>query len=206
MPEPVPAPESVPGVNGQAFVADCARVLTDAFAREPSTSWICGASTAVRGRWFDATLRAQATLPGVRRYTLAGVDGRCTAAAVLTPPGLAPGAGTQARWAARTLLGCGPRPLRRTLRYLHVTEAGVPAGSWTLEFIGVVPEAAGRGAGRLLLDRLLGDVPPASGVFLTTADPENVFVYRHFGFTTLRQLSVGPLDVTAMWRRGAGGP
>lgn len=53
------------------------------------------------------------------------------------------------RWAARTLLGCGPRPLRRTLRQLHATEAGVP---------------------------------------------------------TLLRLPVGPLHVTAMWRRGAGDP
>ncbi|HLL32472.1 MAG TPA: GNAT family N-acetyltransferase [Streptomyces sp.] len=191
-------PEAHALIDDRPPVDACARVLAGAFGREPSTYWICGTSTAVRENWFAATLRAQATLPGARRYTLAPCDGRPIAAAVLTPPARVPSLATQARWATHTLTRCGPRALRRTLLYLQRTEADVPEGAWTLEFIGVTPAAAGRGAGRRLIERLLVDTP--GGVFLTTADPSNVALYRRFGFDTLRHLTVGPLNVAAMYR------
>ncbi|MEU9704162.1 hypothetical protein AB0E14_25075, partial [Streptomyces sp. NPDC047981] len=127
-----------------------------------------------------------------------------------------------AGWAACTLARCGPRALGRTLRYLSRTEATVPAGAWTLEFVGVVPRAAGRGIGRRILDHALdaldeGDAVDdggfavgggeraagaGGGVFLTTADPVNVGLYRHFGFTVLGDVRVGPVVTTAMWRPG----
>ncbi|MGW1980706.1 hypothetical protein [Streptomyces sp. NPDC001889] len=69
-----------------------------------------------------------------------------------------------------------------------------------MEFIGVVPAATGRGAGRLLLDRVIADTPATAGIFLTTADPGNATLYRHFGFGTLRRTTTGPLTVTAMHR------
>ncbi|MFF5775626.1 GNAT family N-acetyltransferase [Streptomyces virginiae] len=180
--------------------ARCAPVLAAAFVREPAMRWISGGSDRVRRAWFTTTLRTHATLPGARRHLLADRHGRAVVAAVLTPPAAAPSGAARAAWAARTLLGCGPRALLRTLRYLHATEAETPPGAWTLEFIGVEPAAAGRGAGGWLLDRLLAATPAPGGVFLTTADEANVRLYHRFGFTTLRRLTVGPLDVTAMWR------
>ncbi|MFC9618846.1 hypothetical protein ACFTXM_02190 [Streptomyces sp. NPDC056930] len=38
--------------------------------------------------------------------------------------------------------------MQRTLRYLHIIEAGAPERAWTLEFIGVDPAVAGHGARR----------------------------------------------------------
>ncbi|WP_371097030.1 GNAT family N-acetyltransferase [Streptomyces sanglieri] len=184
----------------------CARVLADAFARESATSWICGGSSTTRENWFDATLRADASIPGSRRYALTEVGGGPIAAAVLTPPGARLSAAAQAQWAARALARCGPRSVQRTLRYLDLTEAVAPDSAWTLEFIGVVPAAAGRGAGRRLLARLLADTPAAAGIYLTTADPGNVALYQHFGFVTLRHLSVGPLNVATMLRRRTSRP
>ncbi|MDB1086054.1 GNAT family N-acetyltransferase [Streptomyces sp. ACA25] len=180
----------------------CARALAAAFAREPAVSWICGASAPVRSHWFEATLRAHATLPGARHRTLRHADGRPVAAAVLTPPGAAHTAPTRAVWAARTGFRCGPRALGRTLRYLHLAEAATPEGAWTLEFIGVLPGMTGRGAGRVLLDHLLADVPAPGGFYLTTADPANVPLYRHFGFVPVHRTALGPLDITAMARPG----
>ncbi|MFG2219920.1 MULTISPECIES: GNAT family N-acetyltransferase [unclassified Streptomyces] len=194
-----------PEIDDCPTVDACARVLADAFARESATSWICGSSSATRESWFDATLRADATIPGSRRYALTG-DGSPIAAAVLTPPGARLSPAAQAQWAARTLARCGPRSVQRTLRYLALTEAGAPESAWTLEFIGVVPGAAGRGAGRRLLDRLLADTSAAAGVYLTTADPGNVALYQHFGFVTQRRLSVGPLNVATMLRRRTSSP
>ncbi|WP_030770311.1 MULTISPECIES: GNAT family N-acetyltransferase [unclassified Streptomyces] len=181
----------------------CATVLAAAFVHEPAMTWISGGSDRVRHAWFTTTLRTHAALPGARRALLADRHGRPVAAAVLTPPGAAPSGGARVAWAARTLAGCGPRALLRTLRYLHAAEAETPPGAWTLEFIGVEPAAAGRGAGGRLLDRLLAATPAPGGVFLTTADEENVGLYHRFGFTTSRCLRVGPLEVTAMWRPDA---
>ncbi|GGX43329.1 GNAT family N-acetyltransferase [Streptomyces chryseus] len=180
----------------------CADLLTAAFAREPAVSWICGGSSPVRAHWFWATLRAHASLDGARRTALVGADARLLAAAVLTPPGATPAAGTRALWAARTGLRCGPRALDRTLRYLDATDGGAPPGAWTLEFVGVRPDRTGRGAGRLLLDHVLATTPTPHGLYLTTTDPANVPLYHHFGFTTLRQTPLGPLSVTSMSRAG----
>ncbi|GGT73682.1 GNAT family N-acetyltransferase [Streptomyces atratus] len=198
--------QRAPEIDDCPTVDSCARVLADAFAREPAVSWICGGSSATRANWFAATLRADATLPGSRRYTLTGDGGRPIAAAILTPPGAALSPAAQAQWGARTLARCGPRAVQRTLRYLQITEAGAPEGAWTLEFIGVDPGAVGRGAGRRLLDRLLADTSATAGVFLTTADPGNVALYQHFGFVTLRHVSVGPLNVATMLRRRTSNP
>ncbi|MFI8339360.1 GNAT family N-acetyltransferase [Streptomyces sp. NPDC085639] len=180
----------------------CAPVLAAAFVREPAMTWISGGSDRVRRTWFAATLRTHATLLGGRRHLLADRDGRPVAAALLTPPAAVPPGAARAAWAGRTLAGCGPRALGRTLRYLHRTEAEVPAGAWTLEFIGVVPQAAGRGLGGQLLDHVLTRTPAPGGIFLTTADASNVGLYHRFGFTTLRHVAVGPLEVTAMWSPG----
>ncbi|MFH7596919.1 GNAT family N-acetyltransferase [Streptomyces racemochromogenes] len=178
--------------------AACADLLADAFAREPAVSWICGGAHSARARWFRTTLRTHAGLAGARRTALVDTDGLIVAAAVLTPPGATPSAGARALWAARTLLSGGPRALGRTLRYLDATEGGAPAGAWTLEFVGVRPDLTGRGAGRTLLDHVLTTTPGA--VHLTTADPANVPLYRHFGFTTLGEIPLGPLTVTSMAR------
>ncbi|MFF9014846.1 hypothetical protein ACF09C_17990 [Streptomyces sp. NPDC014870] len=191
---------------------ECARVLAAAFDREPATAWITGGSERVRHSWFATTLRTHATLPGARRHLLTDGAGTPLAAAVLTPPRAAPGAAARAGWAAHTLARCGPRALGRTLRYLSRTEEMVPEGAWTLEFVGVVRRAAGRGVGRRILDHVLDAVDAVDGeegtggagggVFLTTADPVNVGLYRHFGFTVLGDVRVGPVVTTAMWRPG----
>ncbi|MEJ8646235.1 GNAT family N-acetyltransferase [Streptomyces sp. MS1.HAVA.3] len=180
----------------------CADLLAAAFAREPAVSWICGGSARVRTHWFRATLRTHAGLDEARRNALVGADGRLLAAAVLTPPRATPAAGARAFWAARTGLRCGPRALGRTLCYLDATDGGAPPEAWTLEFVGVRPELTGRGAGRLLLNHVLATTPAPHGLYLTTADPANVPLYRHFGFTTLRETPLGPLSVTSMSRAG----
>ncbi|MEV6677545.1 GNAT family N-acetyltransferase [Streptomyces erythrochromogenes] len=173
----------------------CADLLAAAFAREPAVAWICGDSAAARTHWFHGTLRTHARLAGARRAALVGPDGRLLAAAVLTPPGAAPSALAQAGWAARTVLRCGPRALGRTLSYVRATEGGAPPRAGTLEFIGVHPDLTGRGAGRALLDHIL---TTAHGRYLTTADPSNVPLYRHFGYTVLRETRLGPLTITSM--------
>ncbi|MBB1253775.1 GNAT family N-acetyltransferase [Streptomyces sp. OF3] len=185
---------------------ECVEVLASAFHREPAVRWICGDSAGARARWFDATLRTHATLPGRRWHVLREPDGRAVAAAVLTPPGGAPGAAARLGWSLRTALGCGPGAVRRTVRWLEAAEAVAPDDAWTLEFVGVRTESAGQGCGGALLRHVLD---AAAGCFLTTADPANVPLYRHLGFTVTARLHQGPLEVTAMTRpagHAPGGP
>ncbi|MCF3179977.1 hypothetical protein IPZ70_08480 [Streptomyces polychromogenes] len=119
------------------------------------------------------------------------------AVAVETPPGATPPAGARALWAARTLLGSGPQALGRTLRHLDATRAG-PRGGLDPGVRRVRPDLTGRGTGRTLLDHVLTTTPGA--VHLTTADPANVPLYRHFGFTTLGETPLGPPAVTSVVR------
>lgn len=198
MPEPLA--EGSWRIDANPEPAVCAELLAAAFAREPAVSWICGDSAPVRTHWFRATLHTQAGLDGARRTALVDATGRPVAAAVLTPPGATPAIGARALWAARTGLGCGPRALGRTLRYLDATDGGAPTGAWTLEFVGVRPGLTGRGAGRLLLDHVIETTAARHGLYLTTADPTNVRLYHHFGFTTLRESPLGPMNITSMSR------
>ncbi|MEV6523723.1 GNAT family N-acetyltransferase [Longispora sp. NPDC051575] len=157
-------------------------VLAGAFVREPGMAWLCGDR---KLPWFAATAR----LPGTVARSAP------SAAALLTPPGHRPGQAAQLAWTARVATRCGPGAVRRTLTYLRAAERHKPAGAWTLEFIGVLPRARGTGAGRLLLDRILAEF---GDVWLTTADPANVPLYRHFGFAVTGEWRVGPLGVTGM--------
>ncbi|MBB1245246.1 GNAT family N-acetyltransferase [Streptomyces durbertensis] len=184
--------------------AECVAVLATAFRREPAVRWICGDSPRTPARWFDATLRAHRTVPGSRWYVLREPDGRAVAAAVLSPPGGAPGAVARLGWSLRTALGCGPRAVRRTIRYLEAAEAAAPDDARTLEFVGVRPEAAGQGCGGALLRHVLDTA--TADCFLTTADPANVPLYRHLGFTVTARHHQGPLEVTAMTRPAGPAP
>ncbi|QSQ16068.1 GNAT family N-acetyltransferase [Myxococcus landrumensis] len=70
---------------------------------------------------------------------------------------------------------------------------------WTLEFIGVAERARGKGLTRVLMSRIEADLSP-SALFLTTADPRNVPMYQHLGFTVHRALEMDGLSISAMSR------
>jgi GNAT superfamily N-acetyltransferase len=174
---------------------DCVGVLVDAFAREPAVLRVCGHDPVRRTAWFDALLRTHATVPGLR--LMATAHGRAVGVAVATAPGARPTAMAQAAWTARTWKGCGPRALVRTLEYLRRTEPWKPAGAWTLEFVGVQPEERGQGLARALFDQAK-DAYPGAPAFLTTADPDNVALYRRWGFSPLVRVALGKTTVVAM--------
>jgi ribosomal protein S18 acetylase RimI-like enzyme len=61
--------------------------------------------------------------------------------------------------------------------------------------IGVRRAYAGTGLGRRLLEsvrRLSEEDPQSAGVSLTTENPRNVELYRHFGYEVVGHASVGP--------------
>ncbi|QSQ16065.1 GNAT family N-acetyltransferase [Myxococcus landrumensis] len=84
-----------------------------------------------------------------------------------------------------------------------MTEPLKPTGMWTLEFIGVEEGARGQGLTRVLLNRIEADLP-AHSLFLTTADPRNVPMYKHLGFAVERALELEGLAISAMSRSRVG--
>lgn len=66
-----------------------------------------------------------------------------------------------------------------------------------LNMIGVRAGHKGTGLGRVLLDyvrRLAEADPDSSGVSLTTENPRNVDLYRHFGYEVVGHATVGPFE------------
>ncbi|WP_280477335.1 hypothetical protein [Nocardia asiatica] len=145
-------------------------------------SWVAGDR---KRHWFAATAR----LPHLVTRTTPG------AAALLSPPGSAPAVTAQLTWAARILFRCGPTAIHRTLGYSREADRRKPPHAWTLEFIGA--EHPGHGTGRRLLDLILNEF---DDIWLSTADPTNVPLYQHFGFTLTGHWSVDTLDVHALHR------
>jgi len=71
--------------------------------------------------------------------------------------------------------------------------------------IGVRPRARGKGRSRTLLEgvhRLSRTDPESAGVTLTTEVPENVPLYRHFGYQVVGHATVAPdLETWGFFRR-----
>lgn len=64
-----------------------------------------------------------------------------------------------------------------------------------LNMIGVRPAHQGRGLARPLIEavvRMAHEEPGSAGVSLTTENPRNVDVYRHFGFTVVAEADAAP--------------
>ena len=74
-----------------------------------------------------------------------------------------------------------------------------------LNMIGVRPAHKGQGLARPLIEaveRLAHDDPGSTGVSLTTENPRNVELYRHFGFVVAAEVDVTPgLHTWGMFRQ-----
>jgi GNAT superfamily N-acetyltransferase len=175
----------------------CTGVLAAAFAEEPAVVRFCGKDASRRTAWFEALLQTHATLPG--RRLLLTKDGRAVGVAITTAPGAKPRPAAQARWTLRTLRGCGPRTLVGTLAYLRRTAAWKPVDAWTLEFVGVLPEARRQGIARKLYERAQEDHCEATA-YLTTADPQTVELYERWGFCAFVRITLAGLTVVGMTR------
>lgn len=160
--------------------------------------WVCGTGPETQRRWFTATLALNDSRPGARRYAVTRGE-EVLAVAVVSPPAPPPRLFQQLRWMATVGGTCGWQCVRRTLRYLDVTEPVKPEGMWTLEFIGVAEGARGQGLTRVLMRRIEEDLS-TSMLFLTTADPRNVPMYQHLGFSECHALTLEGLSISAMTR------
>lgn len=190
--------------------ADAVGVLAEAFADETfirtSFDGRIGFEDALEGL-IEVHLRAHlaADQPGF----VATVDDCVVGVAVVDRPGYSPSWRELLRsFAAR------PGTIRRLLAHLdwrgcyHVLRTvtppeTLPSGYYTLEAIGVDPDAQGQGVGRALLEAvhdLVESDPGTPGCYLVTADEPNWRLYRRVGYRTAARRRSGDLEAFHMFR------
>ena len=118
------------------------------------------------------------------------------AAAILTLPHEPDPPPDVAAMAVETWLELGEEARRRYDAYARAASLfDALAPHHHLNMIGVRPSHKGQGLARPLIEavlRLAHDDPGSSGVSLTTENPRNVELYRHFGFAVVAEADVTP--------------
>ncbi|HSM05298.1 MAG TPA: GNAT family N-acetyltransferase [Longimicrobiales bacterium] len=135
-------------------------------------------------------------------------EGDLVAAATLTPPEHAPAppAVKDLRNETWDRLGAEARDRYDELGRIWGTFEFPPTPHHHLNMIGVIPDRAGRGLGRSLLDAVHGLVAAhgaSSGVSLTTETRRNVELYRRAGYEVVAHEMIRAPDGTpALWTWG----
>ena len=179
-------------------LGDVVDVFVDAFQDYPVMRFTVGpdGNVTARVRRLVRLFVTRRTARGGPMYGLTGGGGDLTGATLLTlpveppPPALV----EEISAAAWRDLGEAAR-----LRYDAYAASSAFFGALPphhhLNMIGVRRAYAGTGLGRRLLEsvrRLSEEDPQSAGVSLTTENPRNVELYRHFGYEVVGHASVGP--------------
>jgi ribosomal protein S18 acetylase RimI-like enzyme len=177
-----------------------AALLATTFEGYPLTDWVVGdrpGPARRRERYFSILLDE-----GFRRGRVLR-DGGGQGAAVWFPPGgWAIGARDFLRTLPSWLRVTGPRALGSRLRGLYaLTQARPPGDAWTLEVLGVHPQARRRGIGSRLVQAGLEQARrDGVGAFLLTSSADAVPFYTRLGFSVTKQLAVpGGPPMWSLW-------
>lgn len=177
---------------GASDLDAAARVLTAAFDEYPWTRWsIPGDGYASRLEKIQRLYLSHAVAHGIVL-----VDERLRAVAAFLPPD-APEPSEHMQQAVAELHGERLAPL------MQLTLPAAPAGSWTLETVGVDPAFQGNGLGSAVTAAGLAMLDErAAAVALETSDERNVRLYQRLGFTSIATTAIadGPM-VYSMTRR-----
>jgi GNAT superfamily N-acetyltransferase len=183
--------------------AEAGDVLWDAFHDYPTTRYIIGGT----GDDYDRGLRALGGFFVTARFlrdepVLAVADGEAlVAVATVTLPGERPSPPELASMRDQVWRELGAEALKRYEAFGRACEAFVvEEPHHHLNMIGVRRSYAGRGLARPLLEAvhaLSREDPGSRGVTLTTEDPRNVPLYRHFGYEIIGHARV--TDALETW-------
>jgi len=157
-----------------------------------------------RSRWLPVAQMAnlKMTLPEGHTYALRDANAHVVGGLCLVPPGRYPiPLRRSAAFLGRLTLGptpLTPSPVGALLRgtpYLRAWERmHVREPHWYLYNVGVAPRAQGRGAGRLLVEHVLGlAAPERTPVYLETQNGANLPFYRRMGFEVVDRRHPHPL-------------
>ncbi|MFT3957072.1 MAG: GNAT family N-acetyltransferase [Piscinibacter sp.] len=178
-----------------------ARCFADAFATDPLIGYFFGDSPAGRAesaeRFFSLLLRARLAMamPIVLARHAQGIVGGAMGYSTVRPEWPVQ---LQHEWAA--LEAASPAVADRFAAYESIAAASEPEGPhYYLGVVGVHPGARGTGTGgalvRAFCERSFSD-PASAGVYLETANPENLGFYAHHGFV---ERGSGPLGEGRLW-------
>ncbi|HEY9599163.1 MAG TPA: N-acetyltransferase [Cyanophyceae cyanobacterium] len=131
-------------------------------------------------------------------------DNQVVGVAVIQEPGIYFPLWSQIKWLLRVSLGVSPIVAWNLLKNMSILKRYHPLNPhYYLLFLGVHPDFQGKGIARTLLDALhtLSDTHfQSTGVYLETANPNNVGFYRHFGYHIETQVNINNVTTFIMFR------
>jgi GNAT superfamily N-acetyltransferase len=182
---------------------DVVDVYAEAFAGYPVMRYTVGqeGDVAARERRLIELFVTRRARRGGPAYAVTGPDGRLAGAVLLTLPEEPPAPPDVADIAAAAWHDLGEAARLRYEAYANAAGRLLPAEPHHhLNMIGVRPSQKGTGLGRRLLEfvRSVAEADPGSrGVSLSTENPRNVELYRHFGYEVIGQATVDLPDSSA---------
>jgi GNAT superfamily N-acetyltransferase len=178
-------------------VDDIVDVMADAFGGYPVMRYVVGDGGDVEARerrLVDLFVRRRIARGGPAFGVRRGEA--LAAAAILTLPHEPEPPPEVAEMTVATWLELGDGARRRYDAYAKAATLFDALGSHHhLNMIAVRPAHKGQGLARPLIEaveQLAHDDPGSSGVSLTTENPRNVELYRHFGFVVVGEVDVTP--------------
>lgn len=168
-----------------------AEVLRRGFESDPFVSWVTRSKPRALRRYVDLVLRRLVVPNGVVHVD----DDLKSVALWVRPGGWDLTAFQQLRLIPRVASVVGWRRLGLMGRASEMIERDRPPRCWYLALVATLPEARGRGLGRLVLrpgiDAATRDALPA---VLETSNESNVRWYERLGFQVTRELELQPLE------------
>jgi len=186
--------------------AEAVELLVLAFADDPGYRHFTAATGEKMRRRMRVWFREGVAMQEAAGQPVLGIlpGGRLAAVAVVQEPGAHFPWPAKLRWLLAVAIKVSPVTTWRTFRNLTATARHHPATPhYYLPVLGVHPDYRGQGYGGALLEALHARSEAnavSTGVCLETENPNNVALYKHFGYRVTHRFNVGGLGVTVMFR------
>lgn len=181
-------------------------VLAAAFSGYPVFRYVLGEE----GRYFDEKIRRLVDFFAEIRFQLGGsplllrVEEKAKAAALVDPPHSGAFTAELRRMLNEVVEAVGTAEMARMEAYEQLCKRMAPEEAhYYLGMIGVLPQYQGQGYARQLLEyihEMVDNDPQAMGIALNTEKPNNVPIYRHFGYEVIGEADLGPMHSWCMFR------
>jgi ribosomal protein S18 acetylase RimI-like enzyme len=187
-------------------VDELAQLLAIAFEKGSGVSQICNAEGEELHRRLHFLFRTGLTMQAAANQPVLSVmkDAQVTGVAVIQEPVSCFSVWVQIQWLLQVSVGISPVVAWQLWQNLRILERHhPPKPHYYLRLLGVHPSFQGKGYARALLDALhtRSEADPRStGVYLETANPQNVAFYTYFGYHLLAEININGVENFIMFR------